>query len=67
MRCGVTGKVAFKTHEHALTRGGEILTEGSNRNHTPTEFRAYHCLYCGFYHLSGKQRLDKISFRDMVA
>lgn len=52
MRCGVTGKVAFKSHEQALTRGGEILVKDSNRRFTPKAFRAYRCEYCNFYHLS---------------
>jgi len=59
MRCGVTGKVAFKSHEQALTRGGEILSNDSNRKYTPKSFRAYHCEYCGYFHLSGKQITSK--------
>ena len=59
MRCGFTGKVVFKSHEHAWRRAGEILNENTNRRHTPNSFRAYRCEYCGFYHLaSGKDGLD---------
>lgn len=68
MRCGITGKRVFKSHEAALTRGGEILCEDSNRRFTPKAFRAYHCVYCGFYHLSGVKppRVDKVHFQRNV-
>ena len=55
MKCGVTKKIVFKTHEGALIRGGEILCENSNRRSTPQQFRAYKCEYCGGYHITGKQ------------
>lgn len=54
-RCGVTGKVIFKSHKAALIRAGEILTnDESNRRYTPKEFRTYQCEYCGFWHITGK-------------
>lgn len=59
MRCGVTGKIIFKTHAGALNRGGEILTGDSNRKFTPKSFRAYQCEYCGFFHLTGKRFVDR--------
>lgn len=55
MICGATRKTIFKSHKAALIRGGEILTSGNNRRTTPREFSAYWCVYCGFYHLAGKQ------------
>lgn len=58
MRCGFTGKVIFKSHEHALNRGGEILTGKSNRRFTPNSFRAYRCEYCGFFHLASTKERD---------
>jgi hypothetical protein len=54
MKCGVTKKIMFKTHEKALIRGGEILIEDTNRDYTPEYFTAYCCEFCGFYHLTGK-------------
>lgn len=54
MRCGITQKVTFKTHESALIRGGEILTSDNYRKNKPTSFRAYKCKFCGFFHLTGK-------------
>ena len=59
MRCGVTKKIAFKSHEAALMRGGEILTNESKRKYTPNAFRAYKCQFCGFFHLSAvKERYN---------
>lgn len=66
MRCGPTKKVAFKTHELALIRGGEILTQETNRRHTPKAFRAYHCKYCGQYHLTEDKSLDSYQYDGMM-
>lgn len=51
LRCGVTGKVAFRTAQGALNRGMEIL------NGEPVDMRqvrAYQCEYCGRWHLTKK-------------
>lgn len=53
-RCGVTGKVIFKSHKAALIRAGEILEQESNRKKCPTSWRTYQCEYCGFYHITSK-------------
>lgn len=58
MKCGFTGKQVFKSHEKALSRGGEILASMTNRKSKPVFFRAYQCEYCDGYHLSSsKQRV----------
>lgn len=54
MKCGVTRKIIFKTHQGALIRAGEIVCEDSNRRSTPIAFRAYKCDFCGGYHITGK-------------
>lgn len=54
LRCGVTKKVCFRTEQGAINRGAEIVDEETNRRFTPQSFRAYHCLFCGGYHLTGK-------------
>lgn len=54
MRCGITGKVAFKSERGAQMRGAEILNEGNFRRKSPEQFRAYKCEFCGMYHLTGK-------------
>lgn len=54
MKCGVTGKVMFKTAAGAINRGNEILDSDINRRFTPNRFRSYKCEFCNSYHLTGK-------------
>lgn len=54
MRCGVTGKVMFRSHKAALIRASEIVEEQTNRRISPDQWRAYQCEFCGGFHLTGK-------------
>jgi hypothetical protein len=48
-RCGVTRKVRFGSHDAALIRAAQILSEGARGTDA---FRAYGCEYCGGWHLT---------------
>lgn len=54
--CRQTGKIKYRSHEHALKRGGKILE--SNKEHgnfdRRTALRAYHCPYGGHWHLTSQ-------------
>jgi hypothetical protein len=55
MKCGVTKKVIFKSYNSAIVRITQILSDESNKDYTPRQFRAYKCEYCGKYHLTSKE------------
>jgi hypothetical protein len=50
-RCGVTGKVRFKSHAAAMRRGFD-LAESPKWN--SEIIRVYQCTYCGGWHLTSK-------------
>lgn len=52
-RCGVTGKVIFRTEGAAKQRIKEILSEETNRANN--YLRAFQCNRCGYWHLTSKQ------------
>lgn len=54
-RCGATRKVRFKSEAHANWRIKEIQQEGMNAR----RLDAYHCDYCGGFHLTSKQRVHR--------
>ena len=51
-RCGVTGKVIFRTEGAAKKRIKEILNENTNRAND--YLRAFPCVRCGYWHLTSK-------------
>lgn len=49
-KCGHTGKVCFKSHQHAMHRAMTILSNMAGNG----QFRAYECQWCGLWHLTSK-------------
>lgn len=49
-RCGPAKKMMFKSHEAAMIRAVEIMTEDP----TAKGFRSYQCKWCGSWHLTSQ-------------
>lgn len=49
-RCGPARKVMFKSHEAAMIRAVEIMTEDP----AVKGFRSYQCKWCGGWHLTSQ-------------
>jgi len=48
-RCGKTKKVCYRSHDAALVAACDIMAKPDC---DARQFRAYHCLNCGFFHLT---------------
>lgn len=57
-RCRKSGKVKYDTHERALIRAGELLTNPDANMRMIKSFNAYLCPDCGKYHLTTKAKYE---------
>ena len=53
--CRKSGKIKYESHEQALTRGGELLTNLPIGMKNIKSFRTYKCEFCNKFHLTSEK------------